>query len=141
MEVSQLYIVRRVDIVWWHVFSPDSLKFTVRKKRTTGTQRRVQADNKITNNWQEFLRLDENKSELFHYLSQESITVVCSKDQNIVSTHDETVLNTSPRRQDISTLSPSNHQEAVLRALDATWHGHKKADETYSCSRHSFCTV
>ena len=51
---SQLDIVRIVHIVG-DVYIPDSLKFTVRKKRGTGTRRRVQ----IPNNWQEFLRLDE----------------------------------------------------------------------------------
>ena len=55
---SQLDIVRILNIVW-DVYIPDSLKFTVRKKRGTGTRRRVQPDNKIPNNWQEFLRLDE----------------------------------------------------------------------------------
>ena len=48
---------------------------------------------------------------------------MCSKDQKIVSTLDETVL-TSPRLQDISALSPCNHEEAdtrlLLHAFDAT---------------------
>ena len=59
---------------------------------------------KIPNNWQEFLRLDGNKSELFYYLSQESITVVCSKDQKGVFTLDKTAL-TSPRLHALSYTS------------------------------------
>ena len=54
---------------------------------------------------------------------------MCSKDQKIVSTLDKTVL-TSPHLQDMSALSPCNHEEAgtrlLLHALDATKHGHKK---------------
>ena len=54
---------------------------------------------------------------------------MCSKDKKIVSTLDKTVL-TSPRREDISALSPCNQEEGdtrlLLHALDATKHGHKK---------------
>ena len=105
---SQLDIVSRVDIVWY-VHIPDSLKFTVRKKTWNGNMQTsaVQPDNKIPNSWQEFLRFDENKAELFfHYLSQESITVVCSKDQKSVSTLDKTIL-TSSRLHALSYTSTS----------------------------------
>ena len=55
---SQLDIVSRVDIVWY-VYFPDSLKF------------------KISNNWQEFLRLDENKSEHFFIIYHKNQLLLC----------------------------------------------------------------
>ena len=115
---SQPDIVCRVDIMW-DVYIPDSLKFIVRKKRGTGTRRRVQPDNKIPNNWQDLTKINLNFFIIYH---KNQLPVVCSKDQTIVSTLDKTVL-ILPRLQDISEEADTR---LLLHALDATKHGHKK---------------
>ena len=59
--LSQLQHVNRVDVVW-------DLKDETRSKRGNGVRRRVEPCNAIPGNWQEFLRIDNNKAELFSYL-------------------------------------------------------------------------
>ncbi|CAC5388313.1 unnamed protein product [Mytilus coruscus] len=64
---KQLETVTRVDI-------DNSLKAATRSKRGKGIRRRVQGQNKIPQNWQNwqsFLRDDDNKKELFSFLSQQ----------------------------------------------------------------------
>ena len=58
---AQLARITRVVIVW-DVYIPDSLKSTARENRGKGVRRRVAAANSIPGNWQEFLRVDENKT-------------------------------------------------------------------------------
>ena len=66
---AQLPNVTRLDIVW-DEYLKNSLKATTRGKRGTGVRQRVAADNNLPRNWQEFLRVDQNKQELFKYLAE-----------------------------------------------------------------------
>ncbi|VDI74380.1 Hypothetical predicted protein, partial [Mytilus galloprovincialis] len=60
--------VQRIDIVF-DTYIDNSLKASTRGKRGKGIRRRVQDETNVPGNWQEFLRLDENKIELFHFLA------------------------------------------------------------------------
>ena len=66
--------VTRVDIIW-DVYIPDSLKSIARENRGKGVRRRVAAANSNPGNWQEFLRVDENKTELFKFLAHEVVSI------------------------------------------------------------------
>ena len=57
----------RIDIVWDECI-PDSLKASTRTKREISTRRRVFPNSETPGNWQLFLRLEENKQELFKFL-------------------------------------------------------------------------
>ncbi len=57
----------------WDVYIPDSLKGFTRQKRGKGIRRRVAPSTQIPKNWKDFLRVDENKKELFNFLSQQAI--------------------------------------------------------------------
>ena len=69
-KVFQPYItkslgnVQRVDLVW-DEYIPNSLKACTREKRGTGARRRVLPSVIVPRNWQDFLRSDDNKKELF----------------------------------------------------------------------------
>ena len=75
---SQLQKTNRVDIIW-DEYIRNSLKAATRKKRGKGTRRRVQSDTKIPGNWQAFLRIDDNRKELFAFLAQESVKILKAK--------------------------------------------------------------
>jgi hypothetical protein len=67
---SQLHDVsKRLDIVW-DEYIHDSLKSMTRSKRGKGVRRRVEPQNRIPGNWSAFLRIDENKAELFRFLAE-----------------------------------------------------------------------
>ena len=57
----------RVDLVW-DTYKDDSLKGTARAKRGKGVRRHVVGKAALTGNWQNFLRIDSNKRELFSFL-------------------------------------------------------------------------
>ena len=52
-------------------YKPNSLKTDTREKRGSGARRRVEPTVKIPSNWKSFLRVDDNKTELFGLLAQE----------------------------------------------------------------------
>ncbi|MES9879584.1 MAG: TCR domain-containing protein, partial [Sedimenticola sp.] len=123
---SQLEKAKRVDIVW-DEYIKDSLKRMTRQKRGKGTRRRVQSHTKIPGNWESFLRVDENKVELFAFLAQQSVTL--QGEQNVISTFGKEVLQNYPR-EDNSRLSPCTHEEAdtrlLLHAKDAAADGYRR---------------
>ncbi len=70
--LSELQRVSRVDVVW-DEYLTESLKAETRSKRGKGVRRRVEPSSAIPGNWSEFLRIDDNKSELFSF-SATSVT-------------------------------------------------------------------
>jgi hypothetical protein len=61
--------VSRLDVIW-DVYRTDSLKNTAREERGKGKRKRVTPAGIIPPNWHTFLRVDDNKTELFNYLAQ-----------------------------------------------------------------------
>ncbi len=108
----QLDKAQRVDIVW-DEYRPGTLKQQARDKRGKGVRRRVAPNNAIPKNWGEFLRLSENKKELFAFLSREVITM--PTDKQIISTLLDDVIYRQER--DKEGLAPCSHEEADTRMM------------------------
>ena len=66
--LRQLEEVKRLDIVW-DVYKDDSLKKVTREKRGSGQRRKVLLSTRIPSDWKGFLRVDDNKDELFKLLA------------------------------------------------------------------------
>ena len=62
---------QRVDVVF-----DTYRKGATRDKRGSGTRRRVQLSTKVPGNWAGFLRVDENKQELFNVLGEQMINTL-----------------------------------------------------------------
>ena len=86
---AQLQQARRVDVVW-DEYIPNSLKATTRRKRGSGVRRRVQANNELPRDWQGFLRLDDNKSELFKFLAEHAASI--NSEKEVITTYGKEVL-------------------------------------------------
>ena len=112
-----------------HTHLPGSLKDFARSKRGKGIRRRVRADIRIPGDWTAFLRVDENKEELFLCLV-EQLTIIETDHGEVVSTKHETVIFDNDRT-DAADLSPCGHEEAntrlLLHAADAARCGYTKA--------------
>ena len=67
--LSRLQHSTRVDIVW-DEYLPDSLKESTREKRGSGVRRKVGFHAKLPTKWMQFLRDNDNKKELFQFLTQ-----------------------------------------------------------------------
>ena len=117
--------VARIDVVF-DEYIKDSLKATVRGKRGKGIRRRVHPNNSIPN-WESFLRVDQNKKELFAYMAELAITIRAD-DKLVIATKGEDIL--CNKRQDGSNLSPCTHEEAdtrlLLHAADCSRNGYSK---------------
>ena len=107
---AQLRNETRIDIIW-DVYLEDSLKSTAREIRGRGIRRRLAPSNTIPGDWQEFLRLVDNKTELFDFLVEN-----LSGEKDVYTTCGQNVL-CSRVRQDISSLAPCTHEEADTRML------------------------
>ena len=81
---TQLCHVKRVDIVW-DEYVENRLKATTRSDRGAGVQRRVAANNQLPRNWKEFLRVNENKRELFKFLAESTSSLQVEK--QVISTY------------------------------------------------------
>ena len=123
---TKLQTVSRLDLVW-DTYLPDSLKGTTRAKRGQGTRRRVVAAAATPRNWQNFLRVDGNKTELFRFLSCALMEWFDQVGKQLVITDWKTVL-TKPNLPDLTSLVPCNHEEAdsrmLLHASHAAQNGH-----------------
>lgn len=123
---TKLQTVSRLDLVW-DTYLADSLKCTTRAKRGQGVRRRVVAAAAIPGNWQNFLRVNSNKTELFRFLSAALMEWFDQEDKQLVITDVEAVLS-KPLLPDLTSLAPCNHEEAdsrlLLHASHAAQHGH-----------------
>lgn len=125
---SHLKVNSRLDIVW-DIYRPDSLKAALREKRGRGTRKRVGPTHTMPKNWKSFLCVDENKSELFSFLSQKLVHLE-TKEKQIYATHEREVLSTDAIT-DTSYMAPCSHEEAdtrmFLHLADAARSGLKRA--------------
>ena len=94
-------------------------------KRGKGVRRRVESS-AVPGNWQEFLRIDDNKIELFSFLASNVANIDTNK--HLVTTQSTSVL--CSNRQGVSALAPCMHEEADTRILlylqDAVQQGYSK---------------
>ena len=113
----------------WDVYLNDSLTGTARLKSGQGICRRVVGTGAIPWNWQNFLRVDSNKTELFSYLSQIVAQMPLADYKQVYVTNGEQVLS-NPRKEYNAALNPFQHEEADTRMLwhvaHAARHGHSK---------------
>ncbi|CAB4019733.1 Hypothetical predicted protein, partial [Paramuricea clavata] len=72
--LKHLEMARRVDLVW-DVYQDDSLKKSLREKRGTGQRRKVLESTRIPHDWKSFLRVNENKEELFKLLATKVVSL------------------------------------------------------------------
>ena len=88
----------------------------------------MQLSTKIPGNWQGFLRVNENKMELFSLLA-EKIQSITSEGKQVVTTFGESAL-CSPVQTDMQALIPCTHEEADTRMFihvaDAIHSGYKR---------------
>ena len=86
--ISQQFgnVCQRLDIVW-DAYIKNSLKSTARSKRGLGIRRIILPDSKIPSNWHSFLRVDQNKEELFRFLATEASSLECRG--LVISTRDQ----------------------------------------------------
>ena len=126
--MRQLQNSTRLDLVW-DSYRADSLKTSTREKRGKGVRRRVVQSGTMPGNWQSFLRVDENKVELFSFLSKVLVESFNEKDKELVVTDGEAVLRV-PEQDNINLLAPCSHEEADTRMMvhvaHAAQHGHHK---------------
>lgn len=124
--IQQAQNVKRIDLVWDR-YLPNSLKQGARESRGSGARRRVCDSASIPSNWKGFLRLDENKKELFQYLA-ENVASINLPSVEVISTAGVDVI--SPADVDKQGLAPCNHEEADTRifvhAKHASLNGLKK---------------
>ncbi len=90
--MSQLQHQSCLDLVWDCYVKTGSLKTAARAKRGRGTRRRVTATTTIPGNWHDFLRVDDNKQELFSFLSREVTTAINLPEKQLVVTDGQQVI-------------------------------------------------
>ncbi|KAK3732423.1 hypothetical protein QZH41_018359, partial [Actinostola sp. cb2023] len=110
--ISQLRSAQRIDIAW-DTYKDDSLKSGTRDRRGSGARRRVALSVKIPPNWKSFLRVNENKTELFRLLAEEVIDID-AQGKEVYSTYGNEVLSNTARAA-LDGLQPCNHEEADSR--------------------------
>lgn len=100
-----------------------------REKRGKGVRHRVGTSVAVPGQWHNFLRVDENKTELFSFLSNEIIKSVEDKSKELVVTL-ETEIRTAPPRMNLKSLAPCSQEEAdgrmFLYAAEATQRGNDR---------------
>ena len=88
---SQIDKTSRVDVVW-DVYLPDSLKETPRQKRGKGVRRRASPSTTIPKSWKDFLRVADNKTELFKFFAQDVTCLTVDKNKLVYAISAQDVL-------------------------------------------------
>ena len=124
---TQQLTAQRVHVVF-DTYIQNSLKSISRQKRGKGVRKRVASTRVMTKNWKDFLQVDENKTELFRFLSQEVIRLPTEEGKTIYSTIGTEVLCLAAA--DVSSMTPRSHEEADTRLFvqvaDAVRNGFQK---------------
>ena len=122
--------IRRVDLVW-DTYKKDSLKAAERRRRGSGERRKVTDDTPMPRNWISFLRVDENKVELFAFLGKHVLKhaeMELSSGKVVVTTNDTVDCFPSQMPEEVSSISPCTHEEAdtrcILHVLSCVQEGH-----------------
>jgi len=118
----------RIDLVW-DVYLLTSLKASTRQRRGKGARKRVAPSTLMPKNWKEFLRVDENKTELFAFLSREAVHLPVTEGKELYATYGCEVL-CPPAESYLARLMPCSQEKADTRILlhvaDAVQKGCKK---------------
>ena len=109
------YNAQRMDIVF-NTYKKDSLKSQTRLKRGKGIRRKVQTNSIAPTNWKASLRMDQNKTELFRFISTQLLPLKEETDTILVYAFDDVSCSSKPTLN-MDLLSPSNHEEADTRVL------------------------
>ena len=107
-----LQTVSRLDVVW-DVYRTNSLKSIAREERGKGKRRRATPTSSIPSNCHTFLRVDDNKTELFKYLAQ--CLIKLTTDKTIITTQGTIAVSNAP--VELDGLSPCTHEEADSRMM------------------------
>ena len=104
----------------------DILKAATRTKRGKGIRMNVEVNKQVPSNWQEFLRIDENKSALFHLISDRLVDGEFPG--QVIVTRDDEVLSSVPC--DLVGLMSCTHEDShnrmFVHATDGAEHGTNK---------------
>ena len=91
------------------------------------TAQGVQPSSQIPRQWQQFLRSEENKQELFQFLAQ--CIASLHEEKQVITTKGKDIL-CSPARNNTTNLAPCTREEAdtrmILHAADAVQEGYRK---------------
>ena len=108
---------------------PNNLKGSDGAKSDKGIRRRVMGSVILPGNWQNFLKVDANKVELFIFLSQQFGDTFIESGKELVAALGEKVL-AAPLRMDLSSIVRCNYEEAnariLLQAAFAVQYGHRE---------------
>ena len=105
--------INRLDVVF-DVYRKKSIKSFPREERGAGTRIRVTSSTPVTRNWQSFLRVNENKEELFRLL-----TLKCVNNEKLSTIQVNFAVDgevyKNYKSEGSLPLSPCNHEEADMR--------------------------
>ena len=100
--------VNRLDIVF-DIYIEHNLKYATREKRGTETRTRVTASTKIPKNWQDFSRVNANKTDLFRLLAD--LTINDLHEKSVFITHKDHVRCCFVDDVDVTTINPCSQEE------------------------------
>ena len=114
--LSQLQHRSHLNLVWHHYAKSGSLKATARANRGKGIHRRVTATASLPGSWHDFFRVNNNKEELFSFLSRQVTESINIPDKQLVATDGKQVI-AVPLCEDTTSLAPCNHEEGEIRMM------------------------
>ena len=97
--------------ILFDVYSKSSLKAETRAQRALGGRRKVTTKNAIPSSWHNFLRHDDNKTELYQFLADRVAQM--SAENTVFVTKGSAVLST--QEADLEGLQNCTHEEADSR--------------------------
>ena len=110
--LQQLEGTSRIDCVWDRYFDC-SIKASTRTRRGRGVRTKVSGQTKLPKKWSDFLKVDANKTELYHFLSQQVSSIRIPEHKLMFITSEFSVISMGTDQP----MPRCDHEEADTRMI------------------------
>ena len=110
--LQQLEGTSRIDCVWDRYFDC-SIKASTRTRRGRGVRTKVSGQTKLPKKWSDFLKVDANKTELYHFLSQQVSSIRIPEHKLMFITSEVSVISMGTDQP----MPRCDHEEADTRMI------------------------
>ena len=125
--LEKLESVGRLDILW-NPYLPQSLKQATRSKRGSSCRVSVKECTATPSSSETFLKLEQNKAKLSHFLAENIGSVAAEGKQLCTALENNSVY--AAHINNVHDIAPSNHEEADTRIILHTFHCAKQGYDT-----------
>ena len=101
----------------WDVYLKESFKSTTRENRGKGVRRRMASTTVLPPKWNNFLNVDDNKTEPFQFLSEQVVRLVTEEGVFVFATNGSNVMCSLSSTSNCSTVATNSRSTQAAQKM------------------------